>query len=506
MLISYFQGELSNIYDLSKPGAGSRLVYTNCIYISVCGVAGDNCSKVKPPDSLDTDYHSGTSEFPVLDVTTESSRRVVLRRKRPGERSQLWYKSSQGFLVHEGSVAPQAPSSMPHRGRVLSTRSSWVLDIDTSESTVTEALINCGLDPRQTQENFEVGILCLARLSARRKNTQTWNFNRVYLINDASFCIQAERYRLGSSSDAVFVARPRNRNLNWGGSGVQSLASNSLGAARIFRSWLRPGSGSLQVEVITEGPVRVLRISDPEEPPYKIMPVVSKRSSRVFSPPTSMNFLLDLPYGFAISIISARSEELCYASFQALRFAVKRFYSDVGSQKSSIASSTAVDIGQEVTGTEELIDKDDDDDMVFVDGPPKVSRVTSIEDNSLTPYITAGRPIEQVRLYLGRIQIDNQIAGASLPVLLFRAVPTNSTGGVIEGRPLRGSDGVDWVPGRELERLFYRAGEGSKAGTSSTSEQSIFMNHPSLMMQSTRLLHTGWKAEIFTSLEVRTMI
>ncbi|VUZ38865.1 unnamed protein product, partial [Hymenolepis diminuta] len=496
-------GELSNIYDLSKPGPGSRLVYTNCIYINVCGVAGDNGSKIKPPDLLDTDYHSGTSEFPVLDVTTESSRRVVLRRKRPGERSQLWYKSSQGFLVHEGSVAPQAPSSMPHRGRVLSTRSSWVLDIDTSESTVTEALINCGLDPRQTQENFEIGILCLARLSTRRKNTQTWNFNRVYLINNASFCIQAERSRLGSSSDAVFVARPRNRDLNWGGSGVQSLASNSLGAARIFHSWLRPGSGSLQVEVITEGPVRVLRISDPQEPPYKIMPVVSKRYSRVFTSPTSMNFLLDLPYGFAVSIISARSEELCYASFQALRFAVKRFYSDVGSQKSGNASSTAVDIGQEVTGTEELIDKDDDDDMVFVDDPPEVSRVTSIEDDSLTPYITAGRPIEQVRLYLGRIQIDNQIAGASLPVLLFRAVPTNSTGGVIEGRPLRGSDGVDWVPGRELERLFYRAGEDSKAGTSSISEQSIFMNHPSLMMQSTRLLHTGWKAEIFTSLELR---
>ncbi|VDN98265.1 unnamed protein product [Rodentolepis nana] len=499
-------GELSNVYDLSKPGIGSRLVYTNCIYISVCGVAGDNDPNVKPSDPLDISYDSGTFEFPVLDVITEPSRHVVLRRKRPGERSQLWYKSSQGFLVHEGSVAPQTPSSMPHRGRVLSTRSSWVLDIDTSESTLTEALNRCGLDSRKTLENFEVGILCLARLSTRRKNTQTWNFNRGFLNNAASFCVQAERFRRGTrihSSDAVFVARPRIRAVNRGDAGVQSFTNISLGPARVFHSWLRPGPGSLQVEIITEGPVRVLRISDPQEPPNKITPVVSKRSPGLFMPPTSMNFLLDLPYGFGVSIISARSEELCYTSFQAIRFAVKRFYPGVGGQKLSTASSTTIDIGQEVTGDEEFVDKDDDDDVVFVDYLTKFSRVTSIEDDSLAPYVTAGRPVEQIRLFLGRVQIDNQIVGSSLPVLLFRSVPTNSASGVIEGRSLRASDGSDWVPGRELERLFYRAGGDSKASTLSTSEQSVFMNHPSLVMQSLRLLHTGWKAEIFPSLELR---
>lgn len=504
-----------NVYDLSRPGVRSRLVYTNCMYIGVWGVAGDGDANGSLPDPIIAGYDSGTFEFPVLDVVTEPpSRRVVLRRKRPGERSQLWYKSSQGFLVHEGSVAPQAPSSKPHRGRMLSTRSSWVLDIDTSEMAVREAMIQCGLDPSQTLENFEVGILCLARLSPRRKNTQTWNFDRGFFINAASFCIQAERSTRGSrinSADAVFVARPRIRALSQAVSGGRSLASKSLGVAKIFHSWLRPGSGSLQVEIVTEGPIRVLKITDPQEvPSQQSISIPTEPTSRSSTPPTSMRFVLDLPYGLAISIISARNEELCYASLLGLRFAVKRFYPGCGGQKMS-TSASPIDIGQEVAESEEfVVEEDDDDDTVFVeDASEPPSQIPSIEDDSLTPFITACRPVEQVRLCLGRIQIDNQIVGACLPVIIFRAAPKDSSkflGGIVEGRALRASDGGEWVQGRELERLFFRARGDTKAGTSTISGQSASMNYPSVVMQSIRLLHTGWKAEIFASMEVRKII
>ncbi|VDM31742.1 unnamed protein product [Hydatigera taeniaeformis] len=496
------QGDLNNFYDLSKPGPGSRLVYDNCVYIGVSGVAGDSNRCI--PDSQTSQDLGGYS--PVLDVIVESEkvRRVVLRRNRPGDRSQLWYLSSQGFLVHEGSTAPQAP--IRRRGRLLSKRNSWVLDIDTSEMALEEALMQHPLDSG-TLENFELGILCLARLTSRRKNTQTWRFDRGFLINAASFCVQALRrhWKVGSAPpDFVFVARPRVRGISSEGKrGVkgerQSLVSESLGAARIYHHWLRPGSGSLDVEVLTDGPVRVLRISDPQEPIQDI-PALSFRSHKhSFVASTHLRLLLDLPSGIGVSVISARCEELCYASLLGLRFAMERYYPSYG----------PIDAGREVTEVEVA----DDGDAVFIDVPDQSRGCDSsigVGDEVVSSFAAEGRPIEELRLQLGKIQIDNQIAGASLPVLLFHVSPVKSptaatsskkvSKGVVEGRLLRPSEGGDDINGRELEHLFQTGNES--VHTTSKLDQ-VIVTWPNLTMRSLRLLHTGWRAEIFALLEVK---
>ncbi|KAL5964251.1 Vacuolar protein sorting-associated protein 13D [Taenia solium] len=495
------QGDLNNFYDLSMPGPGSRLIYDNCVYIGISGVAGDDSRNLPDPDI----NQDSVGYFPVLDVVTVSDkvRRVVLRKKQPGERSQLWYLSSQGFLVHEGSTAPQAP--VRRRGRLLSKQNSWVLDVDTSEMAMEEAMVRCPLDSG-TLENFELGVLCLARLSSRRKNTQTWRFDRGFLINAASFCVQARRSlrKMGATpSDTVFVARPRIRGIGSGGRGGvkgerQSLVSESLGAARISHTWLRPGSGSLHVEVLTDGPVRVLRISDPQEPDQVISTLSPHSHKHSFIRPSHLRLLLDLPSGIGVSVISARCEELCYASLLGLRFTLERCYPGSGS----------IDVGREVTEAEVA----DDDDTVFVDAPDQSRGCgSSVGNEAVDALVAEGHPVEQLRLLMGKIQIDNQIAGASLPVLLFHAAPVKSSTttttdsktmskGVLEGRLLRLSEGGDDISGRELEPLFQTGNESAHAVSKSDRATTTW---PDLVMRSLRLLHTGWKAEIFALLEVQ---
>uniref|UniRef100_A0A5K3FAP5 SHR-BD domain-containing protein n=1 Tax=Mesocestoides corti TaxID=53468 RepID=A0A5K3FAP5_MESCO len=516
-------GDLSYIYDLSKPGPGPRLVYDNCVYVSVCGVAGDDVST------------AGVVDFPVLDVplddeeeTTAGVKRVLLRRKRPGERSQLWYVSSQGYLVHEGSAAPQAPrGSTRQRGRVLSAR-TWVLDVDTSTKSVANVIAQSSIDPR-TLENFEVGVLCLARLSKRRQNTQSWVFERRgFLMNAASFCVQAKRRnpRVGNPSadtgEPIFVARPRFRgqrsavSRDGGSGGVigRCLLSESLAAARISYTWLRPGSGSLCVEVLTEGPVRVLRISDPQEcdQPANQTPFTTKARPGSEQPqegPTSLRLLIDLPSGLGVSVMSAHLEELCYASLMGLRLSLDRFYPGGATVNAASTIDGALPaIGQETA---------EDVDVVFVEAPHSTtSRSEARPAEKEYPSSCRARcPVEQAMLSIERIQVDNQIAGASLPVLLFRAppvVPTSTSGApqtsrsVVEGRPIRTTDGGEWIRRRELERLLQGdlpPSTGSDTAWHQSSSSSSSPPPPNLITRSLRLLHTGWNAEIFTLFELQ---
>ncbi|VDN28043.1 unnamed protein product [Dibothriocephalus latus] len=162
---------------------------------------------------------------------------------RPGERSQLWYISDTGHILHEGSSVPCEPSS---RERQHLSKRSWVLDVDTG-TPAADAIRN----------------------------------HRGFLVNDASFCVQAARdleYRTLQSScsslqcllgGSILVARPRRD--------ARCLVSKTLSAAKIMTAWLRPGSGCLDVEVIADGPVKVLVISDHYEEP---LPTTSLQSIR----------------------------------------------------------------------------------------------------------------------------------------------------------------------------------------------------------------------------------
>lgn len=59
----------------------------------------------------------------VLDVRNA---RVILNHKIPGERSQLWRMSSEGYLEHEGSSPPLHPKQIRQMDNIL------VLDISST--------------------------------------------------------------------------------------------------------------------------------------------------------------------------------------------------------------------------------------------------------------------------------------------------------------------------------------------------------------------------------------
>lgn len=112
----------------------------------------------------------------VLDVVNQNQ--VVLARKCPGQRSQLWRMTTTGQLQHEGS----SPPSHPHQQR---SDNILVLDIE-------------GLAPHPSSYTR----LMLRRPDPRRRSTQTWRFTDEGRLCCAHYnmCVQAQ--------DGFFGLRP----------------------------------------------------------------------------------------------------------------------------------------------------------------------------------------------------------------------------------------------------------------------------------------------------------
>ncbi|VDL89757.1 unnamed protein product [Schistocephalus solidus] len=476
------QGGLSRTYDFDKLGPGPRLVYEKYAYLTTCGAADDSASL----------YSTASFEYPVLDVTPRS-KRVVLNLKRPGERSQLWYFSDTGHILHEGSSVPCEPSS---RERQHLSKRSWVLDVDTS-TPAADAIRN----------------------------------HRGFLVNDASFCVQAARdldYRTHQSScsslqcllgSSILVARPSRS--------TKCLVSKTLSAAKIMTAWLRRGSGSLNVEVIADGPVKVLLISDSYEKP---LPTTSTQSllsnlssgtlesNRTVSP-TTLKVLLDFPAGLGISVVSGFAEELCYASFIGLRLSLDRIYpgTDTGFRTASTdtqASSGEFEFGEDLTkALEDAVFVDDASMEQSVAGKPSLPRLRmrTLEDSFGSDVRS---PTEQVRLHIHRIQVDSQFPDATLPILLFRSIPPSpqargtiahtlgsASHGIVQGRLTR--QDLTWIRGRELFRLLEAGDRPVEDETcSALADRDTLWLAPVLIQRHIRLLNTGWDAQIFTLLEV----
>ena len=84
-------------------GEGSQLTYENFIYIAM------TATFASPEAAGRTGGGSGLAgQDLVLDV---EGTRVFLGKKQAGKRSQLWRMTPTGMLQHEGSSAPQDPTS-----------------------------------------------------------------------------------------------------------------------------------------------------------------------------------------------------------------------------------------------------------------------------------------------------------------------------------------------------------------------------------------------------------
>ncbi|XP_034247458.1 vacuolar protein sorting-associated protein 13D isoform X2 [Thrips palmi] len=222
-------------YDMNVLGRGRDLTYENFIYIAFTGTF-KNVSD-GPFDPLDVE-----GQQLVLDVPPGGTR-VVLARKEQGARSQLWRMTGEGQLQHEGSSPPRDPHRSHSFGSSSTSSSDKILVLDIA-----------GPAPQPSQY---VG-LTLRRVDNRRKSTQTWRFTEDGRLCCAhnNMCVQAKDgfFGLRQGCEAVLgPPQPVTHRLTEEGVPLEQAVS---------RQRLRPGSGFLAVNVLTDGPTRVLEITD----------------------------------------------------------------------------------------------------------------------------------------------------------------------------------------------------------------------------------------------------
>ncbi|XP_031422528.1 vacuolar protein sorting-associated protein 13D isoform X2 [Clupea harengus] len=225
----------------------------------------------------------------VLDVEPKTQR-VILKKKEPGKRSQLWRMTGTGMLCHEGSSPPQSKPAQP---RPLD--SSLVLDI-------------AGL-AAVTDNSYEP--LMLRRPDSRRSTTQTWHFSSGMLTCGLPrLVVQVKGSVSGLFDGAEVVLGPD--------SGLLSPAPEQ----QFINQKMRPGSGVLSVQVVPDGPTRVLQISDFNHRrmnrPSSTEENEIKEATEKKAPEEELEVLVNLEDGVGVSLVNKVPEELVFATLSGI--------------------------------------------------------------------------------------------------------------------------------------------------------------------------------------------
>lgn len=222
-------GGVSSTFNMNLIGEASQITYENFIYIVMSGTFKNSSSN---PISKSVD--DVESMELVLDV---EGTKVILAKKEAGKRSQLWRMTSKGLLQHEGSSAPQDPKKSPE----ASMRNILVLDIG-----------------GQAVQPKHCVPLMLRKPDERRQLTQHWRFTE----DGRMMC---DHHGLFVQAQDGFPGLRQGNNVVLGPPSSVCYLQNTNGIPleqAIDRHRLRPGSGFLSVKVTTDGPTRVLEITD----------------------------------------------------------------------------------------------------------------------------------------------------------------------------------------------------------------------------------------------------
>ncbi|XP_053136918.1 intermembrane lipid transfer protein VPS13D isoform X2 [Hemicordylus capensis] len=233
----------------------------------------------------------------VLDVSPKTQR-VILKKKEPGKRSQLWRMTGTGLLCHEGSAVPHHPNK-PSPPR--SAESSIILDI-------------AGL-AAVTDNRYEP--LMLRKPDRRRSTTQTWSFRDGKLVCGMhGLVVQAKGGIKGLHDGAEVVLGP-------------DTSLEMLGPVppeqQFINQKMRPGSGVLVVRVMPDGPTRVLQITDFNQRrndrfSYEGDELLEQDLQKLKNPDTEqeLEVQLKLEGGIGLSLVNKVPEELIFASFTGI--------------------------------------------------------------------------------------------------------------------------------------------------------------------------------------------
>ncbi|XP_004411222.1 PREDICTED: vacuolar protein sorting-associated protein 13D [Odobenus rosmarus divergens] len=273
-----------------------QLYYENFIYIAATYTfSGLQEGTGRPVASSKT---TACAEL-VLDVSPKTQR-VILKKKEPGKRSQLWRMTGTGMLAHEGSSVPHNPNK-PSAAR--SPEGSAILDI-------------AGL-AAVTDNRYEP--LMLRKPDRRRSTTQTWSFREGKLTCGLhGLVVQAKGGLSGLFDGAEVVLGPDTS---------MELLGPVPPEQQFINQKLRPGSGMLSIRVIPDGPTRALQITDfsqrkSDRSSYEVdeLPVTEQEVQKLKNPDTEqeLEVLVKLEGGIGLSLINKVPEELVFASLTGI--------------------------------------------------------------------------------------------------------------------------------------------------------------------------------------------
>ncbi|WKX95651.1 hypothetical protein Q1695_012255 [Nippostrongylus brasiliensis] len=243
----------SNVYDPSQPGIGPQLVYENNAYIQLTS----SFNSYNISNSKKTDDHEQVLE-------TMQKGKVMLNKQNrvdANNGNQLWVICKDGCIENVG----------------MSNRSKIRMVLDVLERMGYQLMMT----PRSTS----------------RDRYQKWTLSpdgRLWCrgVTNMSVTYRAPDIVL-APNDSVDVDANADSNQVW----------------RIQRQ--RPGSGTLEVECMHNGPTLVVRISDREDRMRVMsMPTISKQVN-----PVGLEINVTMRSGVGISLVNGSHEELLYARF-----------------------------------------------------------------------------------------------------------------------------------------------------------------------------------------------
>ncbi|KYO48963.1 vacuolar protein sorting-associated protein 13D isoform C [Alligator mississippiensis] len=304
---------------------GKQLYYENFIYIAATHTFSGLQEGTGRPVASNKDV--AYAEL-VLDVSPKTQR-VILKKKEPGKRSQLWRMTGIGMLCHEGSSVPHNPNK-PSPPR--SVESCLILDI-------------AGL-AAVTDNRYEP--LMLRKADRRRSTTQTWSFRDGKLTCGIhGLVVQAKGGMSGLYDGAEVVLGP-------------DTSLEVLGPVppeqQFINQKMRPGSGVLAVRVIPDGPTRVLQITDFNQRRNDRLscegedsPVTEQDLRKLKNPDTEqeLEVLVKLEGGLGLSLVNKIPEELIFASLTGINV----HYTHLSSSQVLELSVQDVQVDNQLIGT-----------------------------------------------------------------------------------------------------------------------------------------------------------
>ncbi|XP_078281630.1 intermembrane lipid transfer protein VPS13D isoform X1 [Rhinoraja longicauda] len=318
--------------DMNDFKESKQLYYENFIYIAASYTFSGLVESSGRPVAQGSGKKNVRCAELVLDVAPKTGR-VILKKKEPGKRSQLWRMTGSGMLCHEGSSPPHNPNKPSYSEPP---QSGLVLDI-----AGVAAVTDCRYEP-----------LMLRKPERRRGTTQSWYFQDGRLsCGQTRMVVQITKGISGLYDGAEVVLGPE-----------PTLGLEPVPVEQQFiNQKMRPGSGVLSLRVIPDGPTRVLQITDvqhrrthrsltgTEECP--LAEVGEIRKLKNLEAEQELEVLVKLDGGVGLSLINKVPEELAFATLTGIDV----HYTKVATGQMLEVSIQDVQIDNQLLGTTQPI-------------------------------------------------------------------------------------------------------------------------------------------------------